>query len=61
MEAGKERLTLDTVRDASSQEIEHLKRENHDLKQLVADLSLEARRFKKRPSQLSMGPQAHEY
>ncbi len=47
MEARKERLTLDTVRDASSQEIEHLKRENHDLKQLVADLSLEVHCFKK--------------
>ena len=46
MEAGKERLTWDTVRDATRQEIEHLKRENHDLKQLVADLSLEAHRFK---------------
>ena len=52
MEAGKERLTRDTVRDATRQEIEHLKRKNHDLKnhdlkQLVADLSLEVRRFKK--------------
>ena len=46
MEAGKERLTRDTVRDATRQEIEHLKRENHDLKQLVADLSLEVHRFK---------------
>jgi len=60
MEAGKERLTRDTVRDATRQEIEHLKRENHDLKQLVADLSLEVHRFKKPPSRLSMGPQAHE-
>jgi len=41
MEAGKERLTRDTVRDAALQEIERLHRENHDLKQLVADLSLE--------------------
>ena len=57
MEAGKERLTRDTVRDATLQEIEHLKRENHDLKQLVADLSLEIHRFKKRPSQLSVEPQ----
>ena len=32
MEAGKERLTRDTVRDATRQEIEHLKRENNDLK-----------------------------
>jgi len=30
MEAGKEHLTRDTVRDATRQEIEHLKRENHD-------------------------------
>ena len=60
MEAGRERLARDTVRDATRQEIEHLKRENHDLKQLVADLSLEIHRFKKRPSQLSTGPQAHE-
>ena len=47
MEAGKERLARDTVRDATRQEIEHLKRENYDLKQLVADLSLEVHRFKK--------------
>jgi len=37
MEAGKERLTQDTVVDATRQEIEHLKRENSDLKQLVAN------------------------
>ena len=43
MEAGKERLTRDTVRDATRQEIEHLKRENNDL--LVA--ALEVHRFKK--------------
>ena len=30
MEAGKERLTRDAVRDATRQEIEHLKRENYD-------------------------------
>ena len=30
MEAGKERLARDTVRDATRQDIEHLKRENHD-------------------------------
>ena len=47
MEAGKERLTRDTIRDATRQEIESLKRENHDLKELVADLSLEVYRFKK--------------
>jgi hypothetical protein len=47
MEAGKERLTRDTIRDATHQEIESLKGENHDLKELVADLSLEVYRFKK--------------
>ena len=47
MEAGKERLTRDTVRDATRQEISELKRESLDLKQLVADLSLEVYRLKK--------------
>ncbi len=48
MEAGKERLARDSVRDATRQEIHSLKRENGELKQLVADLSLEAYRLKKR-------------
>ena len=39
LEAGKERLTRDTVRDATRQEIDDLKRENSELKHLVADLS----------------------
>lgn len=47
MEAGKERLTRDAVRDATRQEIEQIKRENTELKHLVADLSLEAYRLKK--------------
>ena len=47
MEAGKERLTRDTVRDATQQEIDQLRRENGELKQLVADLSLQAHRLKK--------------
>jgi transposase len=47
MEAGKERLTRDTVRDATRQEIDELKRDNTELKHLVADLSLEAYRLKK--------------
>jgi len=47
MEAGKERLTRNTVRDATRQEINELKRESIDLKQLVADLSLEVYRLKK--------------
>ena len=47
MEAGKERLTRDTVRDAPRRDIDELKRENAELKQLVADLSLEVYRLKK--------------
>ncbi len=47
IEAGKERLTRDIVRDATRQEIDELKRENTDLRHLVADLSLETYRLKK--------------
>ncbi len=47
MEAGKERLTRDAVRDATQQEVHQLKRENVELKQLVAELSLEGYRLKK--------------
>ncbi len=47
IEAGKERLTRDTVRDATRQELEQIKRESTDLKHLVADLSLEVYRLKK--------------
>jgi len=47
MEAGKERLTRDTMRDATRQEIDEIKRENAELKHLVADLSLEAYRLRK--------------
>ena len=46
MEAGKERLTRDTVRDATQQEVHQFKRENVELKQLVAELSLEGYRLK---------------
>ena len=47
MEAGKERLSRDMVRDATRQEIQELKRENDELKQLVAELSLQVHRLKK--------------
>ena len=47
MEAGKERLTRDATRDATRQEIEQMKRESTDLKNLVADLSLDVYRLKK--------------
>ena len=39
MEAGKERLARDTLRDPTQQEIHQLKRENVELKQLAAELS----------------------
>ena len=57
MEAGKERLTRDAVRDATQQEVHQLKRENVELKQLVAELSLEGYRLKKRPSRYLTTPQ----
>ena len=47
MEAGKERLARDAARDATRQEVEAVKRENTELKHLVAELSLEAYRLKK--------------
>ena len=45
MEAGKERLSRDTVRDATRQEIVELRRENGELKQLVGELSLQVSRL----------------
>ena len=48
LEAGKQRLSRDTIRDATRQEINALKRESADLKHLVADLSLDLHRLKKR-------------
>ncbi len=47
MEAGKERLARDTVRDASRAEVDGVKGENERLKQLVADLSLKVHILKK--------------
>ena len=47
MEAGKERLTREMVRDATRSEVQDLKRENTRLKQLVAELSLQVHVLKK--------------
>jgi transposase len=47
LEAGKSRLTGNTKREANTTEVIHLKNENTDLKQLVAELSLENRMLKK--------------
>ena len=47
LEAGKNGLTLDTKRDASSDEVRSLKEENTDLKRAVAETYLETIRLKK--------------
>ncbi|MFC2138691.1 IS3 family transposase [Bacteroidota bacterium] len=47
LEAGKKRLSGDIRREANSGEVIKLKGENYDLKQLVAELSLENRMLKK--------------
>ena len=47
MEAGKARLQADTARDATWAEVEALKRERDQLKQLVAELSLQVHILKK--------------
>ena len=47
MEAGKRRLAGDTARAATSTEVQDLRREARDLKECVADLTLENRVLKK--------------
>ena len=47
LDAGKKRLNGDLKREATSSEVLLLKRENAELKQLVAELSLDLRRSKK--------------
>ena len=47
LEAGKKRLAGDTARQANTGEVKDLRREARDLKELVADLSLENRLLKK--------------
>jgi transposase len=47
MEAGKDRLTRDNVRDATKVEVQELKRDNARLKTLVAELSLQVHVLKK--------------
>jgi transposase len=47
LEAGKHRLKGDTVREASSDEVTEIRKENEQLKQLVAELSLKNRVLKK--------------
>ena len=47
LEAGKRQLNGDTIREAGSHEVSDLRNENEQLKQLVAELSLKNRVFKK--------------
>jgi len=47
LEAGKQRLKGDTMREANSDEVSELRKENEQLKQLVAELSLSNRVLKK--------------
>lgn len=47
LEAGKKRLQGDTAREATSSEVTDLRSENAQLKQLVAELSLDNRLLKK--------------
>jgi transposase len=47
LEAGKQRLTGDTQRQADNQEVQSIRTENEQLKQLVAELSLKNRVLKK--------------
>jgi transposase len=55
LEAGKKRLKGDSKREATSGEVLELRSENVDLKQLVADLSLEIRKLKKISGPLANG------
>ncbi len=47
LHAGKNGLTRSTVRDATTDQVRHLKGENTDLKQAVAELTLEVIKYKK--------------
>lgn len=47
LEAGKKRLAGDSAREATSVEVTRLRREMRDMKELVADLTLENRLLKK--------------
>ena len=47
LEAGKSRLSGDTVREATSDEVKELRAENSELKEVVAELTLKNRVLKK--------------
>jgi transposase len=47
LEAGKNGLTKDTLRDATSDEVKQLRQENNQLKQSLAEAILDVQRYKK--------------
>jgi transposase len=47
LEAGKKRLQGDTEREANTSEVHHIKKENSELKEVVAELTLKNRVLKK--------------
>ena len=47
LEAGRNGLTRSTLRDATTDQVKHLKDENSDLKTAVAELTLEVIKYKK--------------
>ncbi len=47
LEAGKKQLAGDTVREATSDEVKELRAENRELKQVVAEITLDNRVLKK--------------
>lgn len=47
LEAGKKRLSGDTERNANSEEVKDLREQNSELKDLVAELSIEVKVLKK--------------
>ena len=47
LEAGKKQLAGDTVREATSNEVKELRAENRELKQVVAEITLDNRVLKK--------------
>ena len=55
LEAGKKRLQGDTVREATSSDVTDLRKENEQLKVLVAEISLRNRMLKKSVTGLESG------
>ena len=55
LEAGKNGLTLETKRNATSDEVKNLKKENDDLKRALGEVMLEVTRLKKNLGLLGKG------